>query len=290
MYAEVFRKHEVAERGYIMVEKRLFDLKIGDGQQLLLALQNSGFTAKQARRLIDDPLFAKEFVARFSEEKTDRFALYKRFLFPIEKQAPDLREKNRQMPTEFQIPDSEFDDVGTNSDHDQAYENLEFLFISLGDFQKTQKLIRLQTMMTHGVWLADLSCEHENTFKLHKTAADYFYKKAGIYRLRIDLAANWEPVAGYSADQIWKKCIKSGKKTNVGSLGNAALNVQDPKLRSLQDGIHLPYHYHTDIIIPGDGYSSTPCSGWVDDFSQVRFNLVNSDSVDRHHSAPSLVE
>ena len=279
------------KEGYIMAEeKRLFDLKIGDGHELLLALQNAGLTAKQARRFIDNPAYAKQVIDQLPKEVVDRFAKYAKLLFSIAKQAPDLRELNRQAPAYFQISDSEFDTVGTNSDHVQRYEDLEFLFISLGDFIKTQKLIRLQTKMKHGIWLSDRFKADEDKFQLHETAASFIYDKPGIYRLRINLAADWDPDEGRSVDQLWERDIKIGKKLNAGSLGDAALNVQDKKLHRQQDGIHLPYHDHTDIIRSGDGHSRAPYSRWTGDDSEVFFHSHDSDYVRRYYSAPALVE
>lgn len=276
------------KEGYIMAEeKRLFDLKIGDGHELLLALQNAGLTAKQARRFIDDPAYAKQCIDQLPKEVIDRFAKYKKLLFSIAKQASDLREQNRQMPAEFQIADSEFDSLGTNSDHVQMYEDLEFLLISLGDFKRTQKLFRLQTKLTHGIWFSDRFRADEDSFVLHETAADYFYKEAGIYRLRINLAANWER---RSVDQIWERDLKAGKKLNAGSLGNVALNVQDRKLLRLQDGIHLPYHDHADQIRSGGGPSRAPYSFWDGVVSEVYFSSSVSDDVGSGYSAPALVE
>lgn len=122
---------------------------------------------------------------------------------------------------------------------------------------------------------------------LHETAADYFYKEAGIYRLRINLAANWER---RSVDQIWERDLKAGKKLNAGSLGNVALNVQDRKLQRLQDGIHLPYHDHADQIRSGGGPSRAPFSRWRGVDSEVDFGSRDSGCVRSYYSAPALVE
>jgi hypothetical protein len=274
------------------MERKLFDLTIGKGHELLLALQNADFTAKQAEKIIKDPEYAKMWVDQLSEDIdiVDQLAKYANLLSPIARQALNLRELNNQVPVEFQISDSKFDNVDTNSDHVQRYDDLEFLFISLGDFKKTQKLIREQTKIAYGIRLSKRFKEDEDKFQLHEAAASFFYEETGVYRLRINLAANWEPVNNHSVDQLWANDLKSGKKLNAGSLGDAALNVQDRRLRCLQNGTHLPYHDHTDIVRSGDGHRRVPYSLFSSDGREVYFGSSDSDYNGKFYSAPALVK
>ena len=289
-----------------MDEKRLFDLEIGEGYELLSALQNAGITTGQDRRLIYDPVYAQECIDQLPEELIDRFRFtkYVKYLFPISRQAKDIRELNKQVPVEYQIPDSKFDALDTESNHIQRYRDLEFLFISLGDFHKTQKLIREQAKITHGkISLSDTFEKDEKEFQLHATAARFFYDEPGIYRLRINLAAGWEPENSHSVSQLWKKDLNSGKKLNAGSLGDAALNVQHQNLRYLQDGLSLPWHDHTDIIRPNTaefGRSRAPSSHYYGSlhlhsalnipWGTLYFESCDFDEYSKCYSAPALVE
>lgn len=220
--------------------------------------------------------------------KKNNFPQFDRFFKNRSEQAAKRRRLNKDSPKALRISDSLFDTLDTTSDHYQMAEDLEFLLVVLSGFRKTQQSIRELIKLTHGIWLSDQFKEDENKFCLHETAADYFYVKPGLYWVRINLMANWDPENGRSVDQVWEKSI--GTKLNAGSLGDAALALQDPELRRMQNGRDFPFFDHADQQVSGVGFSRAPYSGWYDCPCEVYFYSHVSGCVFEGYSAPALVE
>jgi hypothetical protein len=219
--------------------------------------------------------------------KKNNFPQFDHLLKPLSEQAVELRRLNKELPETLRVPDSLFKNLDTTSSHYQMVENCEFYLAVSGGFKKTRRTIREMTKLMYGICVYDQFDQYEKNCYLHWSAADYFYAKPGIYRLCINFMANWNPVSGCSMNQIWQKY--DGTKLNVGSLGDAALALQDPMLRRKQDGLNFPYFYHTDIRVPIDDYSRGMCSLWDIDDRVVYFDLVNSGYISKKYSAPTLV-
>jgi hypothetical protein len=99
--------------------------------------------------------------------------------------------------------------------------------------------------------------------------------------------ANLDPKNGRSVDQVWNKF--AGTKLNAGSLGNPALDLQDQRLRKMQNGLDFPYFDHADQYLSGDGFSRAPYSGLGVGNHEVDFYSGSSGYIHGSYSAPTLV-
>jgi hypothetical protein len=273
-----------------MKKYTFYDQTIGQQIEFQRTLAEAGFTPKEAERIIKEPGLAKTMLDSIRAVKTNHFPEFDRFFKNRSEQVAERRRLDKDLPKALRISDSLFDTIDTTSNHYQMAEDCEFLLVSLGGFEKTQKSILELTKLKNGIWLSSQFQEDENKFCLHETAADYFYAKPGFYWVRINLMANWDPKNDHdrSVDQVWDESI--GTKLNAGSLGNPALDLQDRKLRQMQNGIDFPYFDHADQQLSGCGSSRVPYSRWSVDRCEVRFYSHGSGYVLGRASAPALVE
>lgn len=288
MYAEGFRKHEMAERGYIM-DDRLFTLKIGEGHELLLALQKAGLTAAQARRFIDDPAYAKRWVDQLLKQEIDQFSKYAKLLYPISRQAEYLRSLNNQMPKGMSVPDIWFTQLDTNSDHVQCVQDLEFFFVvPAGSIKKViEYQIKLVELTQPRVWISpDFISEVDGAY-LDDTADKSMFAKPNIYRCRINLVSYWDPKNYSSVDKARQHASANGIFL-AGLAAIGAYAAQDPVLYQSQDGENLPFFEIADIR-SGDGGSRVFYSFWTRYDREVCFQSDGSGYANRENARPLVL-
>lgn len=275
--------------------KRLFDLKIGKGQEFLLALQNAGLNAKQAESVIVDPVLAEKWVNSLlpiqSVVYSDRFSAFSHLLHPLSIQAPELRRKNSHITRSERVPDSWFDDLDTNSDHVQSVKDLEFFFIvPPGALKKViEYQVRLIRMSQPNIWASmAFNSQIDDAYLDYDTADISMFAKPGIYRRRINLVSYWDFKNGSCVDQARKQASARGILL-AGLAAVGAYAAQDPRLCQKLDGENLPYLDIADLR-SGDSGSQAFSMRWDLGNQQVFFDSYGSSGVNRHYGAPSFVK
>ncbi len=161
---------------------------------------------------------------------------YKQLLMPLDRQLDRLMEIDAKVWNSRVTKAGWFDNLDTASDHDQSLQDLEFFWVGFGSLAEDldrhwAAIAAHQQVPSDGGLYIKTDAEHA---RLHHTARTY---APGIYRVRIDLTANWEPERGRSVTQVRERVPGGQWLAQAETLG--AYEIHYELLRET-DGEHLP--------------------------------------------------
>jgi hypothetical protein len=184
----------------------------------------------------------------------------------------------------------EFTALDLSSDHVQSVDDLEILYV---DFGSPEQNVEMWWKVIAGIqprasrW-DGLSSDPEH-LRLAPNTYPYNPGMRGIYRVRINLVANWQPQDGRSVLQVREWAARSGEYLAHAEV-LAAYGLHDELLRQ-QDGTNLPYSDMAgfEASIPGrDPWTHCPYLRWNGGEAKLFAGWVGD--VSRDWSAPVVWE
>lgn len=162
------------------------------------------------------------------------------------------------------IIEGKFPEAGrfdTSSDHVQRVDDLEALY---ADFGSTQDNLDLYWKAISGTepnaWRYDGLKSDKQHLRLGSNTRDY---GAGIYRVRLNVVAHWEPEDGRTVIEVRSQAAQTGE--TLAHAETLAAYAYHDQLLQQQDGENLPYMDLAgyEACIPGyDPWRGLPCLGW----------------------------
>jgi hypothetical protein len=180
----------------------------------------------------------------------------------------------------------QFAAVNTSGDHVQSVDDLEILYVDFGSPKKNVEAWWKVLMGTQpNAWRWDGLKTDPGNLRLDPNAKSY---EPGIYRVRINLVAHWEPEkGGRTIDEVRPQAKAAGEfLAHAEAMAAYGLHAE---LLQEQDGGNLP---QVDLAgyqatIPGRGaWALVPCLSWDRGGREVRLNARWSGGRDRYWAAP----
>lgn len=168
----------------------------------------------------------------------NRFDRYAGMLLPLEAQLDQLRKLDVTVWNDRVSKTGWFDNVNTTSDHVQRLDDLEFFYVEFGSPALDVEL-HWKAIAAHQRVPSDGGCyidTRPDNLRLHSLAKVYV---PGIYRVRINLAAHWEPQDGRTLIQVRERAQTTNQTlASAETLGAYGLHWE--LLREM-DGENLPF-------------------------------------------------
>ena len=267
-------------------------ISFGELQRLVQTLHGAGFTEEDAIRIIKQPSLADTMlasirpgiVASVSPQfyPARDYTRYNQYLHSVSDQFDFLRDINRRLPRDLQIPAVWFDlDISAASGHVQSVEHLKTLHVEHDTVAKrlavAQELVRLTQPAIYDSEFA----RDADSLRLNRTARRY--ATTGLYLVGVNLVDNWDPEKGRNIDQVRTRGQELAATEAI-----EAYALQAPELYQSQDGENLPY-FDCAGLEQVARFAQVPYSDWNRFNRLVYFDAYRSDNVSRNYSAPSLV-
>lgn len=225
--------------------------------------------------------------AKPTPPRTSLFAMYNKYLKPLDVQLTRLKELNSTLPVYQRIPHGWFEAISTESYHVQSLEDLETFVVWRGTVPRSwcypQNIIKQIHPATHD------SIEKTNTVQVcfNSNAFDWDTLTPGIYRVRINLVAHWSPGVSRSVNEV--RSDASENKQILASFEAAlAYALQAPELIKLLDGVNLPCTDAAGLSF-GYNYREVPCFDLIKENGEVRFHSILAAAAHMSSAAPTIL-
>jgi hypothetical protein len=115
---------------------RLFDLNLGEGHELLLALQNAGLSLEMARRVVDEPEHTRSWVIAFDSPTTLTAEAQASILpwMPVQEYPRDLAKQVKALELELAKPENDHAGLLLPTGISAMFGTQEFMFTKLTDW------------------------------------------------------------------------------------------------------------------------------------------------------------
>jgi hypothetical protein len=248
-------------------------------------LLNGSLSPVVARRPLQDIIEGK-----FPADS--RFDRYSGYLLSLEEQFARLRDFNQRFwdgRLSDELLDAASDLVSVPGGYTQCVDDLHILYVDFGSPKENVELWwKVITGTQPNAWRWDELKTDKKHLRLAKNVHQY---KSGIYRIRINLVAHWEPKDGRTIIQVRKQAA-AGNETLAHAEVLAAYGLHDQLLQQ-QDGTNLPYADVPgfEVNIPGGRpWADCPYLRWSEVARGVDFSAYGVGHVYDDWSAPVLRE
>ncbi len=219
---------------------------------------------------------------------SDPFGQYVHLLFPLDRQLELLKEYNKKY-WGGAITEDMFATVNTESDHVQRVRDLEILYVQFGsDMETFENWVAVWRGENPNFYRGDSLNDGYEICRLPKNARPY---SVGIHRIRIDLAAHWDPRKSRSVDDVWEEVEGTTEQLAHGEV-YAAYALHTELLRKT-DGVNLPYFDAAGYKIKAAGDSewrNAPYGDWDADDREAGVSSHWADDRDSGCAAPVVWE
>jgi hypothetical protein len=236
-----------------------------------------------------DRIDRQAFNALMTTPTPDRYDRHRGLLLSLEDQLNKLNDFNERFWGGLLTPE-EFTAIDIRSDHVQSVDDLEILYV---DFGSPEQNVEMWWKVIAGTqpraWRWDGLKTDPEHLRLAPNTYQYNPGMRGIYRVRINLVANWQPQDGRSVLQVREWATRFGEYLAHAEV-LAAYGFHNELLQR-QDGTNLPYSDMAgfEASVPGDGpWASCPYLSWSGD--EARLSAYWVDSVHQLWSAPVVWE
>ncbi len=216
------------------------------------------------------------------------YGRYDQYLYSLTDQLALLKDLNKRMPRDLQIPRGWFDtvDLSPFGGHKQSVEDLATFHVELGSLEQNWGHAEERIRLTHKVYDTGFARDADN-MRLHHLARRY--PQPGLYVVRVNLVDHWggSPDKSRTLDEV-SDHVKAANQDLASTEGIEGYGLQDPELYRQQDGENLPY-LDCAGIEQGSGFRRAPFSGWGGFGGEVGFGVYGRGNADWFCAAPSLL-
>jgi hypothetical protein len=282
-----------------MADHPLYDTPYGKITQFERKLAEAGLDASMIDAINKKRGLAKTWVEDLRQRlnptvaitSDSRFDRYKPYLLSLDDQLNKLIEFNDQFWGGL-LTSEEFTAIDIKMDHIQSVDDLEILYVDFGSPEENMEMWwKVIAASQPNAWRWDELKTDANNLRLGSNTCHYNPGMRGIYRIRVNLVAHWEPEAGRSVSQVREQAAASGEVLAHAEV-LAAIGLHDELLRQ-QDGTNLPYTDMAgfEVMVSGaQPWTYCPYLFWDDINREVYLNATWVDNVYNYWAAPVVRE